>query len=303
MAVPTYDKFMLPLLTLTADQKEHHIAEDREIIANKVLRLSEEDKRVLLPSGRQTNYENRLYWARTYLTKAGLLETTGRGKYKITERGLAVLKEPPKAINSAYLMQFPEFVKFQRATDQTTDTKSLKIDQKRTPEEILDDAYSELRLQLAQDILTRVKACDPTFFEKLVVDLLVKMGYGGSHKDAGTAIGRSGDGGIDGIIKEDKLGLDAIFIQAKKWENSVGRPVVQAFAGSLEGQRAKKGILITTSHFTQDAKEYVNRIEKKIVLIDGENLAQLMIDHGIAVNEVARYEIKKIDWDYFGDSE
>lgn len=254
MAVPTYDKFMLPLLTLTADQKEHHIAEDREIIANKVLRLSEEDKRVLLPSGRQTNYENRLYWARTYLTKAGLLETTGRGKYKITERGLAVLKEPPKAINSAYLMQFPEFVKFQRATDQTTDTKSLKIDQKRTPEEILDDAYSELRLQLAQDILTRVKACDPTFFEKLVVDLLVKMGYGGSHKDAGTAIGRSGDGGIDGIIKEDKLGLDAIFIQAKKWENSVGRPVVQAFAGSLEGQRAKKGILITTSHFTQDAK-------------------------------------------------
>lgn len=294
---------MLPLLTLAADKKEHQIAKDKKILATDLFRLTEEERRVLLPSGRQTMFDNRAYWARTYLTKAGLLEMTGRGKYRITAQGLSVLQEKPKEINSAYLMKFPEFVEFQGIPHSPSDEKIIKTDQKRTPEEILDAVYGELRQQLAQDILSRVKACDPSFFEKLVVDLLVKMGYGGSHQDAGKAIGGHRDGGIDGIIKEDKLGLDAIFIQAKRWDNSVGRPTVSEFAGSLEGQRAKKGILITTSQFTQDAKEYVNRIEKKIVLIDGEKLAQLMIDHGIAVNEVARYEIKKIDSDYFGDSE
>ncbi|HEY7536111.1 MAG TPA: restriction endonuclease, partial [Thermodesulfobacteriota bacterium] len=161
--------------------------------------------------------------------------------------------------------------------------------------------YQNLRRTLARELLDRIKNCSPRFFEKLVVDLLVAMGYGGSRKDAGQAVGQSGDGGIDGIIKEDKLGLDVVYIQAKRWEATVGRPIVQAFAGSLEGQRARKGVLITTSQFSQDAKEYVNKIEKKIVLIDGDQLSQMMIDHGIGVAEVASYTVKKTDLDYFGD--
>ncbi|MBC6937830.1 MAG: hypothetical protein DWB42_18655 [Chloroflexi bacterium] len=170
-----------------------------------------------------------------------------------------------------------------------------------TPEEILEASYQDLRTDLAKELLERVKACSPRFFEKLVVDLLLAMGYGGSRKDAGAAIGQSGDGGIDGIIKEDRLGLDIVYVQAKRWDGTVGRPVVQAFAGSLEGFRARKGVFITTSTFSKDAREYVERIEKKIVLIDGEQLAQFMIDYGIGVTEVATYTVKKADQDYFGE--
>jgi restriction system protein len=302
MPIPDYESIMLPLLKLTADGKEHLMAEDRDILANTVFHLTDDERRVLLPSGRSKTYDNRFGWARTYLTKAGLVEVTGRGKYKITKRGLDVIRKSPFVIDNDFLMQFSEFQEFKKNSRQDGGEKTPKPTPQ-TPEEVLEATYTELRQQLAQDILERMKASDPSFFEKLVVDLLVKMGYGGSRKDAGEAIGGSGDGGIDGRIKEDRLGLDTIYIQAKRWEGSVGRPVVQAFAGSLEGQRAKKGIFITTSQFSQDAKEYVKIIEKKIILIDGEQLAQFMIDYNVGVTETASYVIKKIDSDYFGDSE
>lgn len=231
--------------------------------------------------------------------KGGAPGDQGRARFRITERGLSVLQNNPTVINNDFLGQFPEFVQFRaiRRTARPADDSEPAG----TPEETLEASYQNLRGELVQELLERVKGCTPSFFENLVVDLLVAMGYGGSKKDAGQAIGRTRDGGIDGIIKEDKLGLDVVFIQAKRWDGTVGRPVVQAFAGSLEGQRARKGVLITTSQFSPDAVDYVGRIEKKIVLIDGEELCQLMIDHGVGVTEVARYVVKKIDSDYFGD--
>lgn len=205
-------------------------------------------------------------------------------------------------IDTKLLNQFPEFLEFKNASREEGDAKEGavdQIDQTQTPEESLEEGYQSLRRGLGQELLERVEAASPKFFEKLVVNLLVTMGYGGSRKDAGQAVGQTGDGGIDGIIKEDRLGLDFVYIQAKRWEGPVGRPVVQGSAGSLEGRRAKRGVLITTSSFTKDAREYVNVIEKRIVLIDGENLAQLMIDYGVGANEVATYIVKKIDLDYF----
>ncbi len=196
------------------------------------------------------------------------------------------------------MKQFPEFLEFQKGTRSSQKEEEIE-DAQRTPFETLEVAYQDLRRALAQDVLDRVKRCSLKFFEKLVVDLLVAIGYGGSKKDAGQAVGRCGDDGVDGIIKEDKLGLDVVYIQAKRWEGTVGRPTVQEFAGSLEGHRARKGVLMTTSRFSQDAKDYVGRIEKKIVLIDGEQLAQLMIDHGIGVTEVVSYAVKRVDSDYF----
>jgi len=291
---------MLPLLNILGDQREHTLGEVIDALAVR-LDLSEDERRALLASGKQSRFDNRVGWARTYLKKAGLLESTGRGRFRITERGLHVLRDNPREISVRFLKQFPEFLEFQSvsrrgARDEGEDTIELN----QTPEEVLESSYQNLRLNLAQDLLERVKNSSPRFFENLVIDLLVAMGYGGSRQDA-EAVGRSGDGGIDGIIKEDKLGLDVVYVQAKKWEGTVGRPTVQAFAGSLEGQRARKGVLITTSQFSPEAKEYVNRIEKRIVLMDGEQLAQFMIDHNLGVTEVASYVVKKVDLDYFGE--
>ncbi|GAX90740.1 restriction endonuclease [Effusibacillus lacus] len=304
MAVPDFQSLMLPFLKKLADRKEHSLSEIFDILAEE-FHLTPDDRNELLPSGRQSKFENRVGWARTYMKKAGLLESTARAKFRITSRGLEVLAENPPYINVKYLERFPEFLEFRNTASQST-VENIEKNEKnteygQTPEEVLESSYLDLRRELAQELLERVKKCSPTFFERLVVDLLVAMGYGGSKVDAGQAIGRSGDEGIDGIIKEDKLGLDVVYIQAKRWEATVGRPIVQAFAGSLEGQRARKGVLITTSNFSQDAKEYVSRIEKKIVLINGEQLAQLMIDHDIGVSEISRYIVKKIDLDYFGD--
>jgi restriction system protein len=298
MAVPGFQNFMLPLLEFIADGKDYSHEELLEPLAAK-LNLSETDKNEILPSGVQNRFENRIGWARTHLKKAGLLESTGRGKFRITQRGLDVLKSKLDTVDIKYLMRFPEFVEF-RKIKQENHPDEREDEPGQTPEEILESSYQNLRQDLAADVLERVRKCSPRFFERLVVDLLVAMGYGGSRKDAGQAIGQSGDGGIDGIIKEDRLGLDAVYIQAKRWDSTVGRPTVQAFAGSLEGQRARKGVLITTSQFSQDAKDYVGRIEKKIVLIDGESLAELMIDHNLGVAELATYAVKKIDLDYFG---
>ncbi|MCJ7445494.1 MAG: restriction endonuclease [Methanotrichaceae archaeon] len=301
MSVPDFQSLFLPLLKFAGDGEEHQLNDAIQTISAQ-LNLTEDDKKELLPSGRQTKFDNRVSWARTYLTKAGLMERTGRGRFRITSRGIDVLKTNPTTLNVRFLEQYPEFLKFHEvAHDKGQKTPELAEEANRTPEEQLETSYLELKQDLAQELLNRVKECSSTFFERLVVDLLVAMDYGGTVKDAGQAVGQSGDGGIDGIIKEDKLGLDIVYIQAKRWEGAVGGSVVRNFAGSLDGVRAKKGVLITTSQFTQDAKDYANKIEKKIVLVDGDQLAQLMIDHNVGVAEKATYTIKRIDLDYFGE--
>jgi restriction system protein len=305
MTVPDYQSLMLPLLKITADGDEHSLSESIEALAQH-FSLSDQDRKELLPSGRQRKFDNRVHWARTYLVKANLITPTGRSRFRLTEQGAKVLKENPPQINVKYLEQFPEFIEFRNKSNKINGNMEApqeiieKISQ--TPQEILDTSYQSLRQNLAQEILERIKNSPPKFFESLVVDLLIAMGYGGSRKDAGQAIGQAGDGGIDGIIKEDKLGLDAIYLQAKRWEGTVTRPVVQGFAGALIGRKARKGVLITTSNFSQQAIDYANSIDNlKIILIDGEQLAQLMIDHDVGVTEESRYIVKKIDLDYFTD--
>lgn len=299
MAVPDFQSIMLPLLKIAGDQKEHSLSEAIELLAQE-FRLTDDDRKELLSSGKQTRFDNRVGWTRTYLKKAGLLEYTGMGKFRITQRGFEVLSENPKRINVRFLKQFPEFLEFHKFSPQVRKEVERPEESEKTPEEILADNYQYLRDSVAHELLERIRICSAKFFEELVLDLLVAMDYGGSRKDA-ERVGRIGDGGIDGTIKEDKLGLDFLYVQAKRWQGTVGRPVVQAFAGSLEGQRARKGVLITTSNFSLDAKDFVEKIEKKIVLIDGEQLSQLMIDHGIGVTEVASYVVKKVDQDYFSE--
>jgi restriction system protein len=234
------------------------------------------------------------------MKKAGLLQSTRRGYFQISQRGLKVLDQNPPEINIAFLRQFPEFLEFQtpRRGKPTTITEQEPAETQ-TPEEKIEAAYQTLTETLASELLQTIKSQSPAFFERIVIDLLVKMGYGGTRKDAGQAVGRSGDEGIDGIIKEDRLGLDTVYIQAKRWDNTVSRPEIQKFAGALQGQRARKGIFITTSDFSRAARDYVSRIDSKIVLIDGDTLAELMIDHNIGVAPVASYELKRIDSDYF----
>ena len=301
MPVPTFEKIRLPLLKTVEDKQVHAFWDVVERLANH-FDLSPEDRKEVLPSGKQYRFANRVGWARTYLKKARFPDIPTPGKIQITQRDLDILRENPSKIDKAMLRRFPEFVEFEHSTRNTPTVANPneKEEESNTPEEALEESYQTLRKALAQELLERVKKISPSFFEKLVIDLLVAMGYGGSQSDAGRVIGRSGDGGIDGIIKEDKLGLDAIYVQAKRLDSStVGRPVVQSFAGSLEGHRAKKGVFITTSQFSPDAEEYVKFLEKKIVLIDGEQLSELMIDYGIGVSDVKTYSIKKIDLDYF----
>jgi len=301
MGVPDFQSIMLPLLRLASDGQEHLLRETIDALATK-FQLTEADRKELLPSGRQATFNNRVGWARTYLTKARLIELPRRGHCRITSRGLEVLKANPPKINIAFLEQYPEFIEF-RSQDKKpspSGTDELQTDEQ-TPEESLESAYQKVRRGLATELLRTIKGCSPEFFERLVVDVLTKMGYGGSRKEASQAVGRSGDGGIDGIIKEDRLGLDIICIQARRWDtnNTVGRPEVQKFAGSLQGHRARKGIFITTSDFSKEALDFVSRIDSKVVLIDGQTLVQHMINHSVGVSTVASYEVKKIDSDYF----
>jgi restriction system protein len=304
MPIPDYESCMLPVLRLAADGQEHSLKETIDVLA-KEFSLTEEELNEYIPSGQQTVFSNRVSWARTYLKKAGLLVSPRRGVFKITQRGLEVLGKNPEKIDNQYLHQFPEFLAFKslRSNKEKNESQDIpKQGAEKTPHEALESAYERLREELAAELLNIVRSCDPAFFEKIVVELLVKMGYGGSRKEAGRAIGRSHDEGIDGIIKEDHLGLDNIYLQAKKWESTVGRPEIQKFAGALQGQRARKGIFITTSGFSQDALDYVSRIDSKIILIDGPMLASLMIDFGVGVSTVATYNIVKIDSDYFTDN-
>ena len=290
---------MLPLLELVADKHEHSLRETVDSLAT-VFNLSQEELKERLPSGQQGVFINRVGWARTYLKKAGLLQSVRRGHFQITDRGLDTLANRPARIDVKFLDQFGEFQEFRSLKRAKSDAPDHCGEiPETTPEEALETAYKSLRDSLVSELLLQLKTSSPTLFEKIVVELLVKMGYGGSRHDAGKAIGRSGDEGIDGIIKEDRLGLDIIYIQAKRWEGTVGRPEVQKFAGALQGQRARKGILITTSNFSREARDYASRIENKIVLIDGDQLAQLMIDHGLGVSPMANYEVRKIDSDYF----
>lgn len=305
MAVPDYQSLMLPLLKFSEKKgSEISTSEAVEALATE-LRLTEEDLKEMLPSGIQQTFFNRDGWASTYMKKARLLEATRRGFYQITDLEKDLLQKQPKTVNVKLLKQYLEFLKFlqikgTRSSDKSIESKGTADISTATPSEALESAYENLRDELADELLGKLKKISPSFFERIVVELLVKMGYGGSRVDAGKAIGKSGDGGIDGIIKEDKLGLDVVYIQAKRWDNnSVGRPDVMQFAGALQAQRANKGIFITTSRFTDDARSYVSQIGSKIVLIDGEQLSGLIIEHDVGVSTVSLYPVKKIDSDYF----
>jgi len=304
MAIPDFQSIMLPLLELSGDGKVHYIHDTVDQLAAQ-FKLTGEERAKLLPSGQQPVFYNRVGWARTYLKKAGLLADPKRGYFQITERGREVLADDPSRIDMKFLRQFPEYLEFREAVRETTreDIEEEDIEDL-TPEEALENAYQRIRNDLSEELLSYVLNSTPGFFEKLVVELLVKMGYGGSQRDAARAVGHSGDEGIDGIIDEDRLGLDAIYIQAKKWKrsNSIGRPEIQKFVGALQGKRARKGIFITTASFSKEAREFAASINTKVVLIDGNRLTDLMIDYGVGVTTRTQYELKELDTDYFGET-
>jgi restriction system protein len=304
MAIPDYQNLMLPLLRLASDGREHRFRDAVEQLASE-FRISDTERAELLPSGTAPLFDNRVGWARTYLKQAGLLRSPKRGIFQITDVGRALLAENPRRIDIALLDRYEAFREFRnRRRDKSESETESKPPQEdaaadQTPEDALAAAYQQLRANLEGELLDQIKAASAAFFERLVIDLLVAMGYGGSRQDAGRAIGRSGDEGIDGIIKEDKLGLDGIYVQAKRWEGTVGRPEIQKFAGALQGQRANKGVFITTSTFSREAQQYANSINSKIILVDGERLASLMVDYNVGVASLGVYELKSVDSDYF----
>ena len=300
MAIPDFQSVMRPLLELAADGNEHSLSTARESLANK-FSLTEEEKKALLPSGKQPTFTNRVALGKVYLSQAGALNSPRRGYFRITERGRELLERVSGRITIRELKRYPEFVEFRGPTKPETDTSAAEVKdaEEHTPEERLEAAYQTIRSRLAAELLMCVKGASPEFFEHLVVELLLKMGYGGSRGEAGEVIGRAGDEGIDGIISQDRLGLDVIYLQAKRWEAVVGRPEIQKFVGALHGKRARKGVFITTSDFSADAREYVENIDPKVVLITGTDLASYMIDFGVGVARDNVYETKKIDSDYF----
>jgi restriction system protein len=304
--IPKYEEIMLPFLKYLADGKEHGLSETHDALAEQ-FKLTDDELRELLPSGRQPVFRNRVGWARTYMKKAGLLISPKRAHFKISDKGIELLKENPTEITSKFLTRYDDFVEFQSIKKNKKDNGHLLQTQlfnnsDQTPEEYLEYAYQKLHSELAKELLDIVKSCSPEFFEKLVIDLLITMGYGGSRKDAGQAMGKSGDGGIDGIINEDKLGLDVIYLQAKRWDNAVPVKEIRDFTGALASKKAKKGIFITTSSFPNSVYEFVRQVEYKIILIDGERLANLMIEHSIGLSTVNTYHVKTIDSDYFEEN-
>jgi len=307
VAVPDFQMIMRPLLALLADGAEQPVAVLRGELAEQ-FSLTPEDLEEELPSGRAKTFANRVGWATTYLYRCGLLDRTSRSVYRITDRGRGVLESHPDRVDLSVLSQFEEFHEFRRArTDpraaQVADGAGAVVDGA-TPEERVAAAYRELRSALAADLLDRVLDHSPEFFEQLVLDVLHAMGYGGLRAEAVQRLGKSGDEGVDGVIREDTLGLDQIYIQAKRWRNPVSRPDIQKFVGALHGQRATKGVFITTSTFSGEAIAYADNITPRVVLIDGKELTQLMIDHDVGVAVATRYDLKKVDQDYFvGDDE
>lgn len=300
MTIPKYEEIMLPLLELLENTGERSFREAVEAIAQE-FKLTREERRMLVPSGHQPVFDNRVSWACTYLRKAGLLESPSRGRLRITKHGRSVLQQKPGRVDVAFLMQFPAFQEFRARRMRKFPRGGRDGEETATPEERLADTYEQLRQDLAGELLEQVRACSPSFFEELVVRLLVAMGYGGTFEDAARAVGGSGDEGIDGIIKEDRLGLDVVYIQAKRWAGPVGGAEIQKFVGALQGHHARKGVFITTSSFTKGASDYVARIDNKIVLIDGPRLADLMIEYDVGVSTTTIYKLKKVDSDFFSE--
>jgi restriction system protein len=305
MPVPDFQTLMLPVLMLYADGKEHASSEAGEPLA-KQFHLTQDDIAERLPSGRQTRFRNRVAWAHSYLKQGGLLESPRHGRYQITARGREALASNPSRVDIDFLERYPEFQEFRTRSGSNTSVVPeagavalTTSETELTPDEQVRLGAARHRTLLAGLLIERVKQAPPAFFENLVVELLVAMGYGGSHADAAKVVGRAGDGGIDGIIKEDRLGFDSIYVQAKRWEGPVSRPIVQQFAGALQGQRARKGVVITTSTFTREAVEYAAGLQSTIILLDGRQLAELMVDYGIGVADVDTIRIKRIDEDYF----
>ncbi|MCZ7854940.1 restriction endonuclease [Agrobacterium salinitolerans] len=307
MTIPDYQTLMLPVLRLAAEG-ETRVADVSERIADD-LGLSQAERDELLPSGRQRVLHNRIHWAKFYMGKAGLIASPARGRFTASDKGRALLATSPERVDVALLMQEPEFREFYRNEGAAAEDNGVPVttvqdaSARTTPEEQIDAAYMSLQAALRDELLKRILSNSPTFFEQLIVDLLVAMGYGGSHKDAATQLGRSGDGGVDGIINEDRLGLDRIYIQAKRYApgNPVGRPDVNGFVGSLVGLGATKGVFVTTSTFSQPARDYVRHLSQRVILIDGQELADLMIEHGVGVRSYRTVEFKRLDEDFFGE--
>lgn len=304
--IPDFQSIMLPLLKIISDGKEHKLRNVINDISTH-FSLTEDEKSQLLPSANQAVIDNRVGWARTYLKKAGLLDTPKRGFLIILEQGKTILATNPEKIDIKLLQTLPHFKEWQSSYANKEDAEEIAVTGKAeietgsTPEELLEYSFIKLQNELVAEVLEKVKTANPSFFEILVIDLLLKMGYGGSRKEAGQVMGKSGDGGIDGLIKEDKLGLDTIYVQAKRWENTVTISQVRDFAGSLLSKKAKKGVFLTTSSFPSSAIEFVSSIEPKIRLIDGKELAELMIEYNVGVSVKKNYEIKKLDTDYFDE--
>ena len=303
MAVPDFQSLMLPLLRLAGDGMDHTFKDAVEAIAIEFSLTPEERNELLPSSSRTTLFYNRLAWAKTHMTMAGLLQAPRRGVFCITQRGRELLVSQLARIDMKTLQQFPEYERARRGDVQASVEPAMPAVafNELTPEESIERAHLSLRKDLARELLESIMQCSPAFFELLIIKLMIKMGYGGSREEAGKAVGRSGDGGIDGIINEDRLGLDAIYLQAKRWEGVVWRPEIMKFVGALAGQRATKGVFITTSWFTQDAKDYALSSQYKVVLIDGERLADLMIEHDLGVSVAATYQLKRIDSDFFSE--
>ena len=303
MAVPDFQSLMLPLLRLAGDGMDHAFKDAVEAIAIEFSLTPEERNELLPSSSRTTLFYNRLAWAKTHMTMAGLLQAPRRGVFCITQRGRELLVSQLARIDMKTLQQFPEYERARRGAVQASVEPAMPAVafNELTPEESIERAHLSLRKDLARELLESIMQCSPAFFELLIIKLMIKMGYGGSREEAGKAVGRSGDGGIDGIINEDRLGLDAIYLQAKRWEGVVGRPEIMKFVGALAGQRATKGVFITTSWFTQDAKDYALSSQYKVVLIGGERLADLMIEHDLGVSVAATYQLKRIDSDFFSE--
>lgn len=307
MAIPDFQKFFYPVLKFISDQKEHSLDEIRELLTNH-FSLTDEDKAERVPSGVQTKFDNRIYWTKSYFNKAKIIESTKRSHLRITDRGLKFLENFTTDFTVKDLKVFPEFREFSQGNNSNTahsEEQSTESDsshnETKTPLEKLEESYQYIKNELASELLDKIKSNSWQFFEDLVIDLMVKMGYGGSRNKAGESIKRNNDEGIDGIINEDKLGLDVIYLQAKLWkeETTIGRPEIQKFVGALHGQRAKKGVFITTSTFAKTAIDYVKSIDPKVILIDGESLTNLMIEYNVGTTTVETYQIKKIDLDYF----
>ncbi len=305
MAIPDYQTLMLPVLRLAA-KGEQRVADVADRVADE-FGLSAQERETLLPSGRQRVLNNRIHWAKFYMSKAGLISSPARGRFVATEEGRKLLASNPDQVNVALLMKWPSFKEFYKTEREPISDSANAVVEPRpntvTPEEQIETAYQAIQSVLRADLLDRVAQNSPSFFEQLIVDLLVTMGYGGSRKNAASQLGGSGDGGVDGVINEDRLGLDRVYVQAKRYGkgNMVGRPDVQAFVGSLVGLGAKKGVFVTTSTFSPQAREFVLHLSQRVILLDGRDLADLMIEHGVGVRTSRAIEFKRLDEDFFSE--